>query len=190
MNGGELFTHLVQRVRFKEQEVTLYSGEIVLALEHLHKVKLLQKLHTYFHSSFPLQSDWTVPHFERIVKVIPSFTQKVLLLSPAYSIPHSVNQARANVSAALKVSWRLFTKRGRKMFLMHACSVRSSHYSERRELPWRHCSICRKDLDSEINIVLVQSNFFVIAYYVAIYYLLKYWCIFQVNGCILWPQTS
>ena len=39
VNGGELFTHLVQRVRFKEQEVALYSGEIVLALEHLHKVK-------------------------------------------------------------------------------------------------------------------------------------------------------
>lgn len=37
VNGGELFTHLVQRVRFKEQEVALYSGEIVLALEHLHK---------------------------------------------------------------------------------------------------------------------------------------------------------
>ena len=38
VNGGELFTHLVQRVRFKEQEVALYSGEIVLALEHLHQV--------------------------------------------------------------------------------------------------------------------------------------------------------
>lgn len=38
VNGGELFTHLVQRVRFKEQEVALYSGEIALALEHLHKV--------------------------------------------------------------------------------------------------------------------------------------------------------
>lgn len=38
VNGGELFTHLVQRVRFKEQEVALYSGEIVLALEHLHEV--------------------------------------------------------------------------------------------------------------------------------------------------------
>lgn len=38
VNGGELFTHLVQRVRFKEKEVALYSGEIVLALEHLHKV--------------------------------------------------------------------------------------------------------------------------------------------------------
>ncbi|KAG7261206.1 hypothetical protein CRUP_011788 [Coryphaenoides rupestris] len=29
VNGGELFTHLVQRVRFKEQEVALYSGEIL-----------------------------------------------------------------------------------------------------------------------------------------------------------------
>uniref|UniRef100_A0AAQ4PZ37 non-specific serine/threonine protein kinase n=1 Tax=Gasterosteus aculeatus aculeatus TaxID=481459 RepID=A0AAQ4PZ37_GASAC len=37
VNGGELFTHLVQRVRFKEPEVALYSGEIVSALEHLHK---------------------------------------------------------------------------------------------------------------------------------------------------------
>lgn len=81
MNGGELFTHLVQRVRFKEQEVTLYSGEIVLALEHLHKVKL----HTYFHSSFPLQSGWTAPHFEIEVNEIPSFSQEEVLLSPAYS---------------------------------------------------------------------------------------------------------
>lgn len=39
VNGGELFTHLVQRVHFKEQEVALYSGEIVLALEHLHQVR-------------------------------------------------------------------------------------------------------------------------------------------------------
>lgn len=39
VSGGELFTHLVQRVRFKEQEVALYSGEIVLALEHLHQVR-------------------------------------------------------------------------------------------------------------------------------------------------------
>lgn len=38
VNGGELFTHLVQRVRFKEQEVAIYCGEIVLALEHLHEV--------------------------------------------------------------------------------------------------------------------------------------------------------
>ncbi|XP_016396459.1 ribosomal protein S6 kinase alpha-5-like isoform X1 [Sinocyclocheilus rhinocerous] len=43
VNGGELFTHLVQRVRFKEQEVTLYNGEIVLALEHLHKLGIVYR---------------------------------------------------------------------------------------------------------------------------------------------------
>uniref|UniRef100_A0A8C9Z240 Ribosomal protein S6 kinase n=1 Tax=Sander lucioperca TaxID=283035 RepID=A0A8C9Z240_SANLU len=43
VNGGELFTHLVQRVRFKEQEVALYSGEIVLALEHLHKLGIVYR---------------------------------------------------------------------------------------------------------------------------------------------------
>uniref|UniRef100_A0A674EKU6 non-specific serine/threonine protein kinase n=1 Tax=Salmo trutta TaxID=8032 RepID=A0A674EKU6_SALTR len=43
VNGGELFTHLVQRVRFKEQEVALYSGEIVLALEHLHQLGIVYR---------------------------------------------------------------------------------------------------------------------------------------------------
>uniref|UniRef100_A0A3B4YZR4 non-specific serine/threonine protein kinase n=1 Tax=Seriola lalandi dorsalis TaxID=1841481 RepID=A0A3B4YZR4_SERLL len=43
VNGGELFTHLVQRVRFKEQEVALYSGEIVSALEHLHKLGIVYR---------------------------------------------------------------------------------------------------------------------------------------------------
>ncbi|KAM7376189.1 hypothetical protein PAMP_005933 [Pampus punctatissimus] len=43
VNGGELFTHLVQMVRFKEQEVALYSGEIVLALEHLHKLGIVYR---------------------------------------------------------------------------------------------------------------------------------------------------
>ncbi|XP_044293106.1 ribosomal protein S6 kinase alpha-5 isoform X2 [Varanus komodoensis] len=37
INGGELFTHLSQRERFTEDEVRIYIGEIVLALEHLHK---------------------------------------------------------------------------------------------------------------------------------------------------------
>lgn len=50
VNGGELFTHLVQRVRFKEQEVALYSGEIVLALEHLHKV--IPRFNTISHHLF------------------------------------------------------------------------------------------------------------------------------------------
>ncbi|KAF4084002.1 hypothetical protein AMELA_G00123790 [Ameiurus melas] len=43
VNGGELFTHLVQRVHFKEQEVALYSGEIVLALEHLHQLGVVYR---------------------------------------------------------------------------------------------------------------------------------------------------
>lgn len=33
-----MFTHLYQRQHFKEAEVRVYGGEIVLALEHLHKV--------------------------------------------------------------------------------------------------------------------------------------------------------
>lgn len=35
-----MFTHLYQRQHFKEAEVRIYGGEIVLALEHLHKVGL------------------------------------------------------------------------------------------------------------------------------------------------------
>ncbi|XP_029422197.1 ribosomal protein S6 kinase alpha-4 isoform X2 [Nannospalax galili] len=37
VSGGEMFTHLYQRQYFKEAEVRVYGGEIVLALEHLHK---------------------------------------------------------------------------------------------------------------------------------------------------------
>lgn len=36
--GGELFTHLYQREHFTEDEVRIYIGEIILALEHLHSV--------------------------------------------------------------------------------------------------------------------------------------------------------
>ncbi|XP_040831094.1 ribosomal protein S6 kinase alpha-5 isoform X4 [Ochotona curzoniae] len=39
INGGELFTHLSQRERFTEHEVQICVGEIVLALEHLHKTE-------------------------------------------------------------------------------------------------------------------------------------------------------
>ena len=38
VNGGEMFTHLYQREHFSETEVRLYIGEILLALETLHKV--------------------------------------------------------------------------------------------------------------------------------------------------------
>jgi hypothetical protein len=38
VSGGELFTHLYQREHFAEDEVRIYVGEIILALEQLHKV--------------------------------------------------------------------------------------------------------------------------------------------------------
>ena len=41
VSGGELFTHLYQREKFKESEVRIYIAEIVLALQHLHKVGVL-----------------------------------------------------------------------------------------------------------------------------------------------------
>ncbi|XP_061467943.1 ribosomal protein S6 kinase alpha-5 isoform X2 [Rhineura floridana] len=43
INGGELFTHLSQRERFTEDEVRIYIGEIVLALEHLHKLGIIYR---------------------------------------------------------------------------------------------------------------------------------------------------
>lgn len=39
--GGELFTHLYQREHFTEDEVRIYIGEIILALEHLHNVSII-----------------------------------------------------------------------------------------------------------------------------------------------------
>ncbi|XP_026946703.1 ribosomal protein S6 kinase alpha-4 isoform X3 [Sagmatias obliquidens] len=43
VNGGEMFTHLYQRQYFKEAEVRVYGGEIVLALEHLHKLGIIYR---------------------------------------------------------------------------------------------------------------------------------------------------
>ncbi|XP_067845119.1 ribosomal protein S6 kinase alpha-5-like [Heptranchias perlo] len=43
VNGGELFTHLYQREHFTEVEVRIYAGEIVLALEHLHKLGIIYR---------------------------------------------------------------------------------------------------------------------------------------------------
>ncbi|MGH0187967.1 UNVERIFIED_CONTAM: hypothetical protein FKN15_027390 [Acipenser sinensis] len=37
VSGGEMFTHLYQRDHFTEEEVRVYIGETILALEHLHK---------------------------------------------------------------------------------------------------------------------------------------------------------
>lgn len=51
VSGGELFTHLYQREKFSEDEVRIYVAEIILALEHLHKVKYFDLLGlTYFNS--------------------------------------------------------------------------------------------------------------------------------------------
>lgn len=43
VSGGELFTHLYQRDRFKEHEVRIYIGEVILALEHLHKLGIIYR---------------------------------------------------------------------------------------------------------------------------------------------------
>ncbi|XP_063804664.1 ribosomal protein S6 kinase alpha-5 isoform X2 [Pseudophryne corroboree] len=43
INGGELFTHLSQRENFTENEVKIYIGEIVLALDHLHKLGIIYR---------------------------------------------------------------------------------------------------------------------------------------------------
>ncbi|KAJ7307511.1 hypothetical protein JRQ81_009535 [Phrynocephalus forsythii] len=43
VSGGELFTHLYQRDHFTEEEVRFYSGEIILALEHLHKLGIIYR---------------------------------------------------------------------------------------------------------------------------------------------------
>lgn len=40
INGGELFTHLYQRDHFREDDVKIYVGELILALEKLHKVSV------------------------------------------------------------------------------------------------------------------------------------------------------
>lgn len=45
MSGGELFTHLYQREHFTEDEVRIYIGEVILALEHLHKVSIVLLQH-------------------------------------------------------------------------------------------------------------------------------------------------
>ncbi|XP_078065075.1 ribosomal protein S6 kinase alpha-5-like, partial [Mustelus asterias] len=43
VSGGELFTHLYQRDHFSEAEVRIYIAEIVLALEHLHKLGVVYR---------------------------------------------------------------------------------------------------------------------------------------------------
>ncbi|RXG52442.1 Ribosomal protein S6 kinase alpha-5 [Armadillidium vulgare] len=44
VSGGELFTHLYNREKFREEEVKIYIGEIILALEHLHKLGIIMDI--------------------------------------------------------------------------------------------------------------------------------------------------
>uniref|UniRef100_A0AAX7SGI9 Ribosomal protein S6 kinase n=1 Tax=Astatotilapia calliptera TaxID=8154 RepID=A0AAX7SGI9_ASTCA len=43
VSGGEMFTHLYQRDHFPEEAVQIYIGEIILALEHLHKLGIVYR---------------------------------------------------------------------------------------------------------------------------------------------------
>jgi ribosomal protein S6 kinase alpha-5 len=43
VNGGELFTHLYQKESFKESGVRIYIGEIVMALDTLHKLGIIYR---------------------------------------------------------------------------------------------------------------------------------------------------
>lgn len=56
VNGGELFTHLYQREKFSEDEVRIYIGEIVVALEHLHRVSIIKLFVQYSDVNSHLQN--------------------------------------------------------------------------------------------------------------------------------------
>ncbi|KAF6215608.1 hypothetical protein GE061_010364 [Apolygus lucorum] len=43
VSGGELFTHLYLKEHFTEEQVRIYIGEIILALEHLHKLGIIYR---------------------------------------------------------------------------------------------------------------------------------------------------
>lgn len=43
IGGGELFTHLYQRDHFEEVDVKFYIGEIIVALEQLHKLGIIYR---------------------------------------------------------------------------------------------------------------------------------------------------
>jgi len=55
VSGGELFTHLYQREKFSEDEVRIYIAEIILALEHLHKVRNIQHLFSFLERKCPVR---------------------------------------------------------------------------------------------------------------------------------------
>ena len=43
INGGELYRHLVQVKRFKEQQAKFFAAQVALALGHLHSRKILYR---------------------------------------------------------------------------------------------------------------------------------------------------
>ena len=42
-NGGELFSHLMKKVRFLEKETRFYAAELILALDHLHEMGFIYR---------------------------------------------------------------------------------------------------------------------------------------------------
>lgn len=43
MNGGQLFYHLRNEAMFEEDQIRIYAAEIVLAIEHLHKLGIIHR---------------------------------------------------------------------------------------------------------------------------------------------------
>jgi serine/threonine protein kinase len=43
INGGELFFHLKREGRFDEDRARFYAAEMVVALEHLHRLNILYR---------------------------------------------------------------------------------------------------------------------------------------------------
>ena len=43
LNGGELFFHLCQEIKFTEERACFYAAEITLALEHLHSCGIIYR---------------------------------------------------------------------------------------------------------------------------------------------------
>lgn len=43
VNGGELFYHLRKNIRFTESQTKFYAAELILALDHLHKMGFIYR---------------------------------------------------------------------------------------------------------------------------------------------------